>query len=675
MKNRTKAMLLALCLLLAFSCAALAEDELLSYDPLTVFTGVRGGIRFALPGAPERFDDADYEKCWLDSWQLMGDCAACVSEYQLRTADITPWIDWLTAEHPDLTKEACTYEAMLRYSTIVIGSYDGEVTNIQCDTEGDCLRLTFDYSYPDAPDTEYTAKALFDGTYVVALLTENCEHAQKALDALTPIPEGEEEETTPFGTYDFFGMTMELPVRPTLTEDTDGHSVLLCFAGNDTVIAANYFPLRVRMRDDAEAKKALQQVAFEPEDDMTAYPLAADAPMAENVMQRIALGQMYTVCADSLESGTLTPLGDGFWQYDYTAKSCYRMGDRYPTLWRGRIDLRDEGTWYFLANDTETGRAFLASLNKKNAPTEDAESTHMEDIIGEDADAAEKGMPLPQEAFLSALCDAVDSLGEKDALCVSDVMYSDGRWIRVADVGSPAWFAVLSLSSAQEDAQVNGVHLIMEADAAEAFSALNGAVEAILGGAYAAQDRIIVSAPVYQVRMLDAVRPEPLMDAPAMYAEGQDIAPIADPDVPPKVFMARWEALNRTFHGGQFPLESVPDLPSTPGAAIVLAGDGTMVQLDLTDEDAQSPIGIVFAADLLGDPPMAVAAGIQSLAALTGMPEAQYAALMASLLEYPKWGDLADMEPVAVWNGVYLLFTEMEALGQSLPAAFVCGAP
>jgi len=669
-----------------------AKNEL-AYDPLDVYNGLIGNVYFALPGASFRLEDADMEGKWTNSYQLWGNCGTDGAEFQLRTADIGPWIAGYQEAYPDESYEENALQALYGYASMMIEMMGGTITGPKAAISEDFLYMVFDYTYADTPNAEYRASCVLDGSRAVCLCAEQCEHGKEAISRLGPATE---EQKAAFAarrpeTVGFFGLSVTFPYSPTVTEHGNG-TMALCFTDDFTLISADYIPVGINIdASEEEVRSSLQMLADQ---------------------------SMQSVGGEKAEDGVLSGSADTLWQLDYTGKADFGYGEQFAQEWVGRVCVGEKGVWYFKATDTETGRAFMQSVGKAPEAPDGQEYTGLW-IEGAAALAEERpddGTPATLYQFtrdLYALLSqhAYGCASSPEDIKISQAFYSDGAWKRTVSVESADIFAVLSMASESERAFVNGLNALGVYDAdLNAFLAFAACcAEAAEGSAARDPLTAFVSAPAegeiysflqdryhaqyferdpegtelkYRGVFLEAHAAAPGENDIPYPGDGADMVPFASPSVTVEEFLARWEALNQAFYHGAYPLMDLEDGYQDDDGSYVqvyLADGSAGVAVTADGEDKSALISRLMVIDYAGDAPIAFLSGLMSLYAVSDMPMDTFVSLCMALTEYPLFQDLSDMWPIGAWNGCMLLTGEIEVDtgdgADTLPAAWVVGIP
>ena len=683
MKKRMLSLLAALILFLACLSAraegALPEGKAVEFDPLTVFTGLIGDTYFALPGMPVRVQDADYEGYWTDSWQLWGTCGKDGAEFQLRTADIGLWIAGYQEKYPENSPEDMEIQAVFSYAAMMLRLMGGSVSNPYV-TKKDGIRIQgFDYTYEDSPGHQYTAVCLLDGSRAVCLLAECCEHTEQAQALLRPATE---EQKAAFAerqpeTVDFFGLSLTFPYAPQAVE-TEKASMALCFTADGTNIKADYVPVGLTM-DGAGREEILLG------------------------MEKLAERASASVGGTGVLGGVLSGGGDSAWQYEFTTVVDYGYGEDFGQKWLGRGYAGEAGIWYVMAADTEAGRAFMDSATFGLQEALDDTGLLLDGLAAPAGERAEDDDPASLPQFAQAMADLIRSGACGSFLSIDDVrigeaLYSDDRWVRTLSLGFHELYALLLLSSQEEGAFVNVIHVIgsektdfeqfaafaaccaAAAEGAEAdFSALRADREKDFqwrGARYQAQDSFEERGGSFNYHLctIQARAPKKMAGQPE---DWDGSLTFADPSVTVRQFEARWEKLNQRLFSGAFSLAASEPMENDKGEIIHIFhfGENTFVLLTANGADADAPILKARACNLNEYPPQAYLGGLMALAALTDMPEDQFVYMTMMLEEYPLWQDLTGMWPVVGWRGKFLFLADDDMDGQLVPLALLVDTP
>ena len=685
---------LFLCLvLLPWGPGGLAEEEEeFWYEPSEVFTGVVGRIAYALPGRPMRLTDSDAEGAWRDSWQLYCKCARHGdAEFQLHTADITPWIDTIMENKMAFSRAEAALQAMADYCSIAVTVRNGEISNVNSKWSNGFAYLTFDFGFPDCPDLEYTAKAVFDGTYIVALLGTRCAHTDRILSLLAPATEAQLVPPQP-ETVDFKGLSVTVTDRFQLIEDPD-LSVLMCFTDDCTFLTGRYSPMDLtdqvaRIHPTGDALKLIAGYEIEP-----------------------------VGCTD-VRDGVVSSLGSLAWQYDFKTDLDRVFGEGLTVPYIGRLYVTPLGYWTLLAEDNDTGRAFIASAEglwePDTTPPKPASmiETLKDPVSGELPGTAFSGktnhifddIKKDFDDFTSAVLSNVDltlpaTLGE--FLVAMDVMYcgdngshfilsdpfvSDGSWFRLlSPLEQDDLWCFLTLSSDDEDACINSLDVVWSTGLAdqEAFyrfatccahavtfdTSLFPTPESIFAPedtdscSYSFQYSRYETDDKFSKFTMTALKP--------VEVTGVDLSPrLGLEDAMPPIplssavtleqFYRNWKDLNESFYGGIMPLTVIANgLELGLDASIwhMQVNESVFVNVYTETVDTTPYVTQVVVGNLSDDIFPVQSCGSLALAAASSMTEKQYIALLTLPLKYLNPEDMATVWPFAASNDAMLYLT------------------
>ena len=671
MRFRTVIVLIICCLILLMP-VSFADTEVSAYDPFEVYRGTAGSFPFALPGMPTAIVH-EYEmiNLWQDGIQMWGVCKSDGAEYQLRAADITQGIEYFTGLNPKDPREKNNWRALYAFSSYYIDYQGGTAGAPMINAEDQSM--IFHYTYPDTPESTYTAKCLLDGSYAVCLLMEDCEHQERAFSELKKITEEEKEvlkNAQPYPT-NFNGIPMTFPKEP-IYLNVDNGSTAICFAEDYTRIIAQYVPIGLKLdMDQEEAADSLKM-------------------LAEKAMDIVGGGKV--------ESGTASGDAD-HWEYEYTAllDSPYNTTFRDDFLWIGRVYTGESGIWYLMCNDTETGRTWLNSAGETSL---DLPWSYLS--IELNAHLAEERKDDGAPATLRQLIRGITEIqkdesfsGLFDDVQIGDALFSNGQWVRTAAIANDA-FALLFMSSEKITAVINEIHIIVNDEyVAEVLGILSaGFAQAAEGEDYpelaairqgnssrlpenwegkryrTKESHESKGGPFdYWLLTMKAVHPETVHHIPEWTEE------IAF-DVPEKSvndFRTDWNRKDSNWYGGQFPLQTLDPQPADDGKFVhfFIFGDQTCIALTA---DSEKEIGLISKLQIynLNDfSAQTFLGGLMALAIMTDMPEDEFIRMTLMLQEYPMWNDLLDLDPVVGWKGKMLVLTGDEYNGQYVPNAYI----
>lgn len=708
MKNKFRSFLcLLLCAFLLPLVPGIQAEEAddFWYDPAEVFSGVVGKIAFAMPGLPTRMDDGDEEGLWLDSWQLYSHCARDGLEYQFHTADITPWIDSLMDNHYAFSRAEAAFQAMLDYCSFPVNSREGTISGLRKQWKDGFAYLTFDFVFPDDPGYEYSAKAVFDGTRVAAILGGKCAHTDRILSLLAPTTEEQLIAPRP-QTVDFKGLSVTATDKASIVED-QGVSVLMCYTDDCTFLSGRFsemdIPLNV-LREPGSKAMALKVIAGQESE-----PIG---------------------CAN-IHDGVITS-SDGFdLQYDFKADKDFGFT---AVPYVGRLYITAKGLWCLLAEDNDTGRAFISSariLAESATPSDkpfsiietlqDPKPTTSLSIIETLKDpkpAASISLPedsvdsilstqldfdraynsvTPREnnsdpATLYQFVTALNDLYCTSALSllnVSDSFFSNGSWVRFLYTDAIGMVAILSLSGSGEEVFVNDLRVLllegssvdekiycnfaaMCARAATGDTSLFPVPESILipddivtdsyTARYESQSEItgIVSRFI-----MDAIQPAAVTGAtvgprPGWNSTSGSFIPRAYA-VTLDEFEQNWERINDFFYNGEFPLSWLgtgDEYGLDPSTMLLYVNYDTLLQV-LTETVGDKVYVIqVFVSPVEDDLEHVNLCSSIAFAAAAGMNEGQYLGLLGGLSEYCTWETDITLWPMAAKGHVMLYLVE-----------------
>lgn len=687
MLRRTFILLTALVMLCSVCLAETAEteDRIIAYtSPFDCWQGRIGNIAFALPAMPTAVThEVDVEGYWTDSIQFWGDCIFDGAEYQLRSADIAPWIDGYIKDNPEADPRDCKYQALYSYASMMLASYDGETSVPQVnDEEG---LMTFTYTFADTPDSTYQAKCLIDGTLAVCLTMEDCDHTEEAMSRLVRMTDEEQaawEERTPV-TIDFYGISLIFPHEPVVTEQETLASAT-CFADDFTRLVAQYYPTEVELDAPDDADDVLNT-------------------LAQHLIHNVGGGNILEGTGKKTES-------NGYWTYDFAFLVDHVFNEYWPDdfTWLGRVYFGKEGIWFFMCNDTDTGRNWMDCIGEYK---EDrfANLIKMEGGILNAEPRTTDGSPATLKQFCKDFTNLLQSgadggMIEKEGVMLGDAIWSDGQWVRVMQCGyTSLYYMVLFLSSDSEDAVINEIHVIVEDEVAEAcfpilsscgIQAAEGSEDPTVtalrektskvedtfqwkGSRYSAsQSKLDRGSARYQLMTVKALKPAPLEHEPGEWGENQ---PFAVPAGTVAQFCENWNSTINVLFDNTLAIQEMSTMIAADLSYVhILAfGDNTVVLL--TTESADDNAGIIKAQvySMTGNAPETYLGGLMSLVALTDMPDDQHVLMSLILQEHPLWQDLCEMLPIAGWNGKLLVVCEhgSEEDEYIVPAAYIMDLP
>ena len=658
------------------------------YEPTEVFSGVVGKIAFALPGRPVRLNDEDTEGFWRDSWQMYSRCAMDEEiEYQFHTADITPWIDSLLESHYAFSRADAALQVMFDYSCMTVNIYNGTVTGLRKQWKDGFAYLTFDFVLPENPEFEYSAKAVFDGTRVATILCGKCDHTEQILSLLAPATETQLIAGQP-QTVDFKGLSVTVTDKAQIIEDSD-ISILMCLTNDCTFFYGRYNDINVTL------------------------DLFKDTRGKDEALKLIAGHEAEPVGCSNIHDGVVTALSSFDMQYDFQADLDVGF-ETFPYV--GRVYVTREGLWSFWADDNETGRAIISSIEfpgKSGSPS-DMPSSIIDSLKDPEPD---EPVSLPSSHLFSSGMDLANAYASvtprknnsdpatlyqfvtalNDLYCtsalslinVSDSFFSNGSWVRFLYTDAIGMVAVLSLSGSNEEVFVNGLHVLwlegstvdekafcnfaaMCARAVTGDTSLFPVPESILTpddivsdsytARYESQSEItgIVSRFI-----MDAIRPAAVTGAtvgprPGWNSTSGSFIPRAYA-VTLDEFEQNWERINDFFYNGEFPLSWLgtgDEYGLDPSMMLLYVNYDTLLQV-LTETVGDKVYVIqVFVSPVEDDLEYVNLCSIIAFAAAADMNEGQYLGLLGGLSEYCTWETAITLWPMAAKGHVMLYLVE-----------------
>lgn len=641
-----------------------------------------GNVTIALPGIPTACNpEGDWEGYWKNSLYVWGNCVHDHMDYQLRTADIGPWIESLGELYPDEDPAQLRINALINFTTMQLDHMDGQVEGkVGLDPEREMMLFAF--TYPDTPDVTYSAKAFLDGTQATALYMGECNHLEEAQKRFRKLKEEELASRTEDDPYwlHFMGLPLTFPRKPYILE-VEGRYTLNCLADDFTRIIAFYDNIGLSIPTDESA-----------EDGTGMEPFMKD--LAQPVINNLGGG--------TILEGTVTQY-ESDWVYEYTFLLDNSLNEAYPDLfrWRGVYIVSPNGLWTLLCNDTETGRAFMDSMGE----TTDATISPRYRLVNSTLEAQHRqkdASPATLGQFiqdLAALLRANEDgeMFDEEYVTVGDAMLCDGRWVRTVMCQATDIMALLFVSSDEEDAVVNEIHVVVGEDYNEVvfdilasccIEAAEGKTDTAVkllrneekrkdgasfqwkGERYEAVKSFVDNSMPYYLMTITALNPAELEHIPEE-KENPDV--FAEPMGTVKQFRDRWYRLNQNIYSGQFRLSHLDPQDAGDGkvAWISVFGDSTSVGLTTASEGENAGIISARVFNMHGDVQQTFLGGLMALAALTHMPDEQFYLMTMMIMEHPLWDDLLELNPVAGWNGKQLVLVEGEYDGEFVPTAYI----
>ncbi len=648
------------------------------FDPLEVFRGRIGYIGFALTGMPWVAHEADLEDYWTESILMGGHCGLDGSEYQFRSADISPLIEKHKKDHPELGDAENERDALYDYMTFYIYYYDGETGQAVYDEEEGMI--SFHYTYPDSPGCTYSAKGYLRGTEAVILLIQDCDHSEKALSLLAPMTADERQALLVSQTAiheDFMGIGMTFPTTPYIFTDDNGVTMAFCFTRDFDRVVAQYIPMGLTV--------------------------SADGDELEDCMNTLAKQAAGSLCKNEpdIQNGIVSG-SEELWQYDFSFETSLGYEPLSPEKWLGRVYTGEDGMWYLLANDSPAGRGYMDSCDLSGR-TEEYTSSGMwiKAEIAKAKDRRPGNEPSTLRQFIKDFYNFLDKGVYRDIMSPDDIeiggaVYADGRWTRTLTIGSSDLYAVLFLPSDDDNAAVNEIHVLCgeeidyqygsyftagcikaaegtdQDDALDRFTASTDPDVSFkwTGKRYQAECSYVDRSDFhYYLMTVRAAIPE--TGLPMSEDWSLDSLSETDP-MTVQAFFDGWERINQLY-AGNFPLEIVDEAAKgADGTEMYSAvfGDSTYIMLVCKD-DGKHVIDRIHVFNFEQFPPQTYLGGMVSLAVISRMPTDQFVRTLMMLNEYPLWDDLLNMYPVTAWNGKMLLLDDEEYEGMYIPVAMI----
>ena len=637
-----------------------------------------GNVVVALPGIPTAcVQEGDWETYWNNSVYVWGNCVYDNMDYQLRTADIGPWIEDMVKLYPEEDPDQLRVMALINFADVQITNVNGTM-NEQVGVDWDMEMTLRTYICPDTPDVTYYAMAILDGTQATALYMGDCDHLEEAYMRFRKLTEEELEARTGDNPcwLNFQGLPLTFPCEPFIIEKKGKYS-LTCFAEDFTRIIVTYNNIGLT--------------------------IGADSPEEMEPMMKKAVQSEI----DKLDYGTIlegTVSGDeSAWRYDFTFMMDNSYNEAHPEAfrWRGVLIYSANGIWLMICNDTETGRAFIDSMGEITDATIGARYRLSNSALEaaprkKDSSPATLGQFVQDFASLLRVNEDGELLDE-EFVTVGEAMLCDGKWMRTVMCQAADVLALLFVSSDEEDAVVNEIHVVVSDDYDEAvfdilasccIEAAEGKTDTVVkllrnvekrknggnfrwkGERYEAIESFVDNSMPYHLMTITALNPAELEHIPE---EKENPEVFAEPVCSVKQFRDRWYRLNWNINNGQFTLYHLDPQDAGEGtmAWISYFGDSTTVGLSTESADVSSGIVKAKVYNMNGDMQQTFLGGLMTLAALTQMPDEQYYLMTMMLMEHPLWEDLLELYPVASWNGKQLVLAEGEYNGEFVPTAYI----
>ncbi len=668
-------MLVCLTILCLVPLCGLA-DETATYDvsmAMANVSGVYDHVAFALPGAPTVVADADAPNMFTGSRQLAGYCVEDGVEFQLRSADIAPWIEDIRedvmAEIPDATEDIVRVNALFAYAMMMPGQMGAELQSAAPHgfTDRDWLWLEGTFTYPDTPGAVYHLKAMLTGTHATTLVIGPCDHAQKVLDALRFVDDEElaeiraelEAETT----VDFFGLSVTFPREPTVAE-TDSFTIAGAFTADWAKVQAEWFPVT----------------------------LAIDAPEEEQLETMLAVGQkaIKPYDTDQINDPVLSHPAPDMLQLDFWATDATIFDELGPKI-LVRVYAGARGVWYVTADDGDSGRRFLEAMHLT-----DPES--VEAVAGEPA-----GSALPAEAAVEPAA-TLPELKANLAILAPDLNLawctptcSGGEWVTVGfPVDALIGGVRVSLASSSEEAAIREVRVVaydgLDAEglrlaslcalamSGEPVSVAKPTAEEVVTEAgtlrIAAQHLSPEgSALVYDRVVLTPETVPPLLEE-ITFPEGESLYEMKNGPTMAEIDV-RLARLREAFLPDDYTLMDIGSYTASddPRHAYVIH-DAILVMLYLDGEGEDARVNLIAVMALDGDAPGVLATTMLFYAAVCDLSDLDCMARSYLLIETPFWDQLADLWPLmAQGDACAFLMEDGESEEDWMPMGFVGGTP
>ena len=339
--KRFIALLLAILLLCPLTAAGESDDE---SDVYNYFRSLQGNISFTLPYMPTVIREMDYDDMWTNNTELFGNFADG-GEYQIHTADLSPYFEAMAKEHPDEEYYQYQLNALVSYTEFYLNIYSASIASVEpflfAKDRPECVGAEIAFTYPDTPGVKYEAFGLIDGTLAMALVGvsgEAFDELKAEIALLTP------EETEAFRSRPEDARTLhELSVVFPCPADysfKNGSEYITAFGEDYTDLHCQFAYLKPRTAGCDEDDKKLETLMTGMATLSFKIPLEAKYMEADKPV-RLAKGtyMMDCVCdvAPSDEIDCITR------SYIY------------------RLYVSPTGTYFLFADDTIAGRAFIES--------------------------------------------------------------------------------------------------------------------------------------------------------------------------------------------------------------------------------------------------------------------------------------------------------------------------
>ncbi|MBR6027991.1 MAG: hypothetical protein IKP40_02800 [Clostridia bacterium] len=329
---------LLLCLLTLTLC--LPSAGVLAEEPSVglIYQGMLDRIAFALPGGGRSIYESDEPGIFEDVRQIYG--WGEEGEFTLRTADISGWIAGMQEYYPDEELYHIRANTLIQFAAMMPMTYGAQPADMRAHDGGDYVSASFTFIYPDEPEVPCEGFAYLNTATgrAVALYGSSGENPGWCREALRFVEESEQEawlnrepETVSLGR-----LKATFPVPP-VDQQGGKNRVTGCLTDRFEYLAVQTF---------ADTTLAV------PEDDEEARSLLEGAARKEILP---------TIPDTEILSSTLTRPAEGVAVLTFDAQD--PQFGAFGTRYRCALCVTPDAVYYIWSTDTETGRAFLDSLD------------------------------------------------------------------------------------------------------------------------------------------------------------------------------------------------------------------------------------------------------------------------------------------------------------------------
>ena len=347
MRQRFFGILLCGLLLIALgmsSAPACAEQASISQElsaQFDLYQFAEGHVTFAFPGKPKVVSQGASKNLFSSRTQMF--LRIDDGEYIVEIADITPLLDYLRADRPDLLKtDSLETTAIMSYVNSIIRGFGGEISEAESTIYEKENRsypnAQFIYEYSDMPGVTYCGWVVLDDTKLVAVMGTKDDTFQAMVDRFQIMTDAQMEafsavkpETCTLGQVSavFPCETVENVYTPSEKQTTYS---LEAFTPGRTYMRLEYLRAGLDLKE------------FTPEEEM------------KKSMEKLAKRMGLAYCAgETMEHVVIKEEAADVYSIAFDYESTVEFVGHYVC----KQYVSKEGVYVLLADDTEEGRAFI----------------------------------------------------------------------------------------------------------------------------------------------------------------------------------------------------------------------------------------------------------------------------------------------------------------------------